>query len=62
MYVITRIPDGAFVARDPGKLGPSYTKYLQRAQTFATKEQAERELCPENEQALHIDKILERRF
>jgi len=46
-YVIKRIPDGAYVAR-PGRAS-SYTKSLQHARPFNSREAADRERCPENE-------------
>jgi hypothetical protein len=47
MYIIKRMPDGAYVAR-PGSPS-SYTKQLQTARTFPTREAAERDRCPGNE-------------
>lgn len=52
MYVIKRIPDGAYVARS-GRAS-SYTRALQHARPFATRELAERECC-ENERAVSVD-------
>jgi hypothetical protein len=43
MYVIIRNSDGKFVSC-PGSQY-SYTNYLQKAQTFSTKEIAERHAC-----------------
>lgn len=43
MYVLKRVPDGAYVA--PAGRAHSYVKCLQDAQTFATREQAERGKC-----------------
>jgi hypothetical protein len=56
MYVIQRIPDGAYVAQ-PGAAG-SYTRALQHARTFPTREAAERERCVENEITVAVDAIL----
>lgn len=55
MYVIIRQEDGAFVAA-PGSAS-SYTKSLQRARTFATREAAQRECCG-NESPVAVDQIL----
>lgn len=52
MFVIKRLPDGAYAA-PPGEQH-SYTKQLQRARTFGTREAAERELCPENEVVVEV--------
>lgn len=46
MYVIRRT-DGLYVARFGSSR--SYTRCLQHAQTFRTREEAERHRCPENE-------------
>lgn len=53
-YVIQR-NDGAFVA-PPGQKR-SYTDKLQHARTFTTRESAEAERCPENEQVRRIDDL-----
>lgn len=53
MYVIKRVPDGAYVAL-PGSRG-SYTSYLQRAQTFHSREEAERHRCPGNEVVVPVE-------
>ncbi len=54
-YVIRR-DDGAFVSR-PGSQH-SYTPLLQKARTWETREAAERELCPENEQVLTVGEAM----
>lgn len=54
-YVIVRA-DGAFVSR-PGSRR-SYTDKLQDAQVFPTKESAQANCCPENEQAKSIEEIM----
>ncbi len=51
MYVIIR-SDGLFVA-PPGQRS-SYTKKLQHARTFPTREAAERERCPGNERVVAL--------
>ena len=56
MYVIQRIPDGAYVAR-PGS-GPSYTRFLERAQIFSTREQAEVARCPGNEHVADLGDVI----
>ena len=55
MFVIRR-NDGAFVA--PSGSRGSYTLALQHARTFATREAAERELCPDNENIVPVDSIM----
>lgn len=57
-YVLQRT-DGAFVAQPGGKA--SYTPYLQRAQFFRTREEAEAQRCPGNELVVDLDSIIERR-
>ena len=56
-WIIVRIPDGAFVARAGSP--SSYTRRLQHARTFATREQAEADRCPENERVRQIDDVIE---
>lgn len=51
MYVLKKIEDGSFVSV-PGS-HKSYTKTLQNAQTFNTKEQAESNACG-NEYAVPV--------
>lgn len=55
-YVIRRIPDGAYVAREflPG----SYTRKLERARLFPTRAAAEHDRCPDNEEIVHINELL----
>ncbi len=48
--------DGMFVA-PPGQ-EKSYVRELQFARTFATKEDAERERCVENERVRAIDEVI----
>ena len=57
-YVIQRT-DGVFVS-DPrtNGTGGSYTPLLQKAKVFATREAAERELCPENERIVNLDDLM----
>ena len=56
MYVIKRMPDGAYVA--PSGRSSSYTQALQDAQTFSTVEAAEKERCPGNEVIVSVDSQL----
>ena len=53
MYILKRVPDGAYVAKK-GSRG-SYTPYLQRARVFATIEEADRNRCVENEVIVSIE-------
>jgi hypothetical protein len=59
VYVIQR-NDGTYVANTLtiALKGSSYTCKLQYAQVFATREQAQRELCPENETIVAVADIL----
>ena len=51
MFVIKRI-DGLYVAQ-PG-MRNSYTRFLQYALVFRTREEAERDRCPENERIVEV--------
>jgi hypothetical protein len=55
-YVIKRSPDGAYVA--PAGLKSSYTRVLQNARIFHTRESAERDRCPENEYVVPVEEEL----
>lgn len=55
MYVLVRT-DGAYVAR-PGSQA-SYTRVLQDARVFVTRESAERDRCVDNERIESIDSIM----
>jgi hypothetical protein len=57
MYLIRR-NDGAYVAQ-PGS-NSSYTRTLENARTFATREAAERERCPGNEYVVSLDEVMHR--
>ena len=57
MYVIQR-NDGAFVARKGST--SSYVSNLQYARTFATREEAERDRCPENERVVSVWQVMGR--
>lgn len=48
MYVIRRTDQGGGWVARPGSSG-SYTKCLSRVRVFASREEAERNRCPENE-------------
>jgi hypothetical protein len=52
MLVLKRTSDGKYVAK-PGSKN-SYTKYLQHARVFRTREEAERDRCPENERIVEV--------
>ena len=58
MYLIMR-DDGALVA-DTRKstTGSSYTKDIRQAQRYTSKEQAQRDLCPENERIITLTEWL----
>jgi len=51
MYVIVRTDQGGGYVAMPG-LHNSYTRFLQKARVFPTREAAERERCPENEKVI----------
>ena len=55
MYVIMRT-DGAYVARSGS--ASSYTRALQNARTWPTREAAKRELCPGNERIVAVSDIM----
>lgn len=55
VFVIQR-EDGKYVAL-PGSIN-SYTRYLQHARTFPTREAAEAEVCPGNERVLSIQEAM----
>ena len=55
-YIIFR-EDGAYVA--PSGLPSSYTRYLQNARVFRTREQAEKEACG-NETVASVDSQIRR--
>lgn len=59
MFVIRRTDQGGgWVARKGS--AASYTHQLQHARTFTTREQAERERCPENETIEDVNSIFGR--
>ena len=55
MYVIRRNEDGAYVA--PAGQRSSYTRVLENARKFNSRDSAQREACG-NETVLSIDEIL----
>lgn len=55
MYVIVR-NDGCYVAK-PGRRS-SYTCFLQHARVFSTRQDAEKERCPDNEHIESLEDIL----
>jgi hypothetical protein len=55
MYVIKR-KDGLYVAK-PGSQR-SYTNRLENARKFAAREEAERDLCPDNERIVPLSECL----
>ena len=56
MFVIQK-GDGWYVARSG--MQSSYTRFLQYAQVFKTREDAEKERCPDNERVVNITEIME---
>lgn len=59
MYVLIRIDQGGgYVARSGNRQGASYTKRLEEAQTFRTREEAVANSCPENECALSLEECM----
>jgi hypothetical protein len=57
MYVIKRTDQGGGYLAPPPMNG--YTKYLERARIFPTKEAADAECCPENEVAVPVAHLLQ---
>jgi len=57
MFVIRR-DDGAYVA--PLGSARSYTKHVEHARVFRTRESAERERCPGNESIVSVSDVLQR--
>ena len=57
MYVIRRTDQGGGYVAPPGSHS-SYTKKLERARIFPTKEAADAECCPENEVAVPVAHLL----
>jgi len=53
MYVIVRIPDGQYV-QPPGR-EKSYSPFLQDAQVFVSKEDADINCCTGNEQVIPLE-------
>ena len=56
MYVIQRTTDGAYV-NQPGSRS-SYTRSLDKARKFATREAAEADHCPGNERIVQVSDLL----
>lgn len=60
MYVLQRIPDGAYVSRAHlNPYGASYTRKLEYAEVYPTRGAAEADRCPENEQVRAVASLLE---
>jgi len=55
MFIIMK--GAAFVAK-PGSCG-SYTRSLPLAHKYATREEAEKNVCPENERVVDLERFLE---
>jgi hypothetical protein len=58
MYVLRRTSDGAYVAQ-PGSAS-SYTRKLEHAQTFSTRDDAVKASCPENERPVDVWALMTR--
>lgn len=56
-YVLIRNEDGAYVA--PSGSPSSYTRKLENARTYATREAAEGDACG-NERAVNVDTLIRR--
>ncbi len=56
LYVIRR-EDGQYVTRTGSE--HSYTRKLEKARTFTTRADAERERCPENERVCSVESLIE---
>jgi len=57
MYVLERTDQGGGYVAKPGRKH-SYTHELQHAQTFYTKEEAEKNSCVKNEIVVDLDDIV----
>ena len=58
MYVIKRRMDGKFVADQRKRQGSSYTTRLQYARIYKTLEQAQADVCKENERIIPLNNFL----
>lgn len=54
-YVLKRTDQGGGYVADPRRNHGSYTKALQHAKTFSTREAAEQDRCPGNEIILSVE-------
>lgn len=59
MAYVLRRDDGWFVA--PSGSSGSYTNRLQYARVFQTREEAEKERCPENERVMSVEEAMRQR-
>lgn len=59
MFVIKRTDQGGGYLAMPGSQN-SYTKKLEEARTFPTRQQAEKERCPGNEIVIPLNELLNR--
>ncbi len=55
-YVIVRTDQGGGYVS--GRRGASYTRRLEQARIYGTKDEAERDRCPENEVAVTVESRL----
>lgn len=56
-FVIKRTNQGGGYVAAPGSKN-SYTRSLDKAQRYATRADAERDRCPENETIIHVRELL----
>lgn len=56
-YVIVRDDQNPEHSRHYPRVG-SYTRFLQHARVFPTREAAEHDRCPENERVVTVDAVL----
>lgn len=57
MYLIKRVDSGGGYVSKPGS-EKSYTRSIERAKTFASRKEAEGDLCVENEVVVSLREIL----
>ena len=57
-FVIRRTSDGSYVTRRGSRY--SHTHNLENARTFSSEEEARRELCPDSERIVPLDRTIER--
>ena len=57
-YVVARLEDGKYLHHSPGTSGSTWTRRLEEARIFDTRDEAAADLCPENEVVIPLDSLL----